>query len=237
MKKISTCLIVAASGLFVLGLFGCAAQPNANAPSTANVTTPAPTPDKAAIEAELTRIENDWPRVIKEHDSAAVQRVEADDISLIYPDGSQGSKQRDIQDIGSGAISADSWELSEIQVNVINNDAAVVTLRTKVVNAKYKTPEGKTQNVSGDFRFVDTFARRNGQWQLIASAGVPIVNPQAPAAKASPVESPAMKASPATKASPSTRASPTIRPSPTTRPSPSTRPSTPRPAATPAPTP
>src|SRR5688500_10234876 len=43
--------------------------------------------DTAAIEAELLRIENDWPRVIKEKDVAAVGRVEADDVVIVYPDG------------------------------------------------------------------------------------------------------------------------------------------------------
>jgi len=36
-----------------------------------------PPPDRAAIEAELTKIENDWPRIIKEHDAAAVRKMEA----------------------------------------------------------------------------------------------------------------------------------------------------------------
>lgn len=219
-------------GISVIGLSGCAAQSNVNGPATnSNMAAAAPTPDKAAIEAELTRIENDWPRIIKEHDGAAVQRVEADDIILVYPDGSLGSKQRDVEDIGSGALTADSWNVLELHVNVLDNDSAVVGLRTNVVNGKYKMPNGKSQNVSGQFRFVDTFARRNGQWQLVGSVGVPIISPSS-TATASPAESPATKPSPAAKALPAE--SPMMKPSP--KASPTTRPS-PRRAATPTATP
>src|SRR5687767_1040167 len=53
----------------------------------------------AAIETELLRIENDWPRVIREKDTAAAGRVMADDVVLIYPDGNVGGKEQDLKDI------------------------------------------------------------------------------------------------------------------------------------------
>ena len=190
--------------------FGCASPQNSNSNTNA-VAAPSvePTPDKAAIEAELTRIENDWPRILKERDVAAVRKLEADDILLIYPDGSVGSKDQDMKDIESGALSADSWELSDLTVSVLDSDSAVVRLRTTVKGGKYKTPDGKTQDVSGEFRSVDTFARRNGQWQLVASATVPVRNPgptaspsATPKPSVSPKPSPSPKSSPAAKASP-----------------------------------
>src|SRR2546425_10181264 len=141
-----------------VGLFsGCGTSQN-NGNTGANMAaTPEPTPDKAAIEAELTRIENDWPRILKERDVAAVRKFEADDILLVYPDGTAGSKEQDMKDIEAGALSADSWDLADITVNVLNNDSAVVRLRTTVKGGKYKMPDGKTQDVSGEFRSVDTF--------------------------------------------------------------------------------
>src|SRR5437879_8935636 len=182
--------------MFVSLLFlqaGCARQDNTNG-ANGSMPTPQATPDIQAITAEITRIENDWPRIIKERDSAAVQRIEADDVMLVYPDGSLGSKQRDITDIGSGALSADSWEVSEIRVNVLDNNSAVVSLRNIVTNGKYKMADGKTQNTSGQFRSVDTFTRRNGLWQLVGSATAQIPGAPPPAAKAAPTGSPAAKA-------------------------------------------
>ncbi len=165
--------------------------------------------DKASIERELLRIENDWPRVMKEKDVEAVKRVLADDVVLIYPDGTVGGKAQDVADLQSGALSADSIEVKDLKVNILSADAAVVTGGTTVKGGKYKMPDGKSIDISGEYRFADTFARRDGQWKIVAGASVPVRQPAAaasPAAKASPsmVASPA--GSPAT--SPATTRTP-----------------------------
>src|SRR5947209_16955462 len=207
---------------------GCANPQNSNNNANAVAAASAePTPDKAAIEAELTRIENDWPRIHKERDAATIRRLEADDIILVYPDGVVGSKDQDVKDIGSGSMSEETQEISDLTVNVLDNDSAVVRLRTTVKGGTYKTSAGQTQNTSGQFVSVDTFARRNGQWQLVASATVPVRNPQltatsspTPKASVSPKPSSSPKSSPAAKASPVIRATPARAASPIKRPSP-----------------
>ena len=195
---------------FLMFLASCQpAAPETN--RSVATSTPAETVDTAAIEAELLRIENDWPRVIREKDVAAVRRVEADDVVVVYPDGSTGDKAQDIKDIESGAMTAESVEMADLKVNVLDKDAAVVTGRVIIKNGKFKLPDGKTIDITGQYRFVETFARRNGEWKLVAAASVPVRQP-GPAAspsaspKASPAASP--KASPAAKASPSPKATP-----------------------------
>src|SRR2546425_11844152 len=117
----------------VAAFSGCASSPNSNSNTNLVVAPSAlPTPDKAAIEAELTRIENDWPRIHKERDAATIRKLEADDIILVYPDGVVGSKDQDVKDIGSGSISEETQEISDITVNVLDNDSAVVRVRTTV---------------------------------------------------------------------------------------------------------
>jgi hypothetical protein len=69
--------------------------------TTQTLATPEPTPDKDAIVAEITRMENDWPRIWKEKDGAAVRRIEADDIILLSFSGMLGSKEQDIKDVGA----------------------------------------------------------------------------------------------------------------------------------------
>jgi ketosteroid isomerase-like protein len=178
------------------------------------------TVDTAAIETELMRIENDWPRVVKERDVAAVQRVEADDAIFVYPDGTTGGKDQDVKDMETGALSADSWEMADLKVNVLDSDSAVVSGRSIVKNGKYKMPDGKTIDISGQYRFVDTFHRRNGEWKLVAGVSTPIRAPIA--ASPSPGASPAAKASPAAVVSPAAKASPVKKASPS--PSPTTTP-------------
>ncbi len=208
-KHVVVTVVLVALGALVTLYFGCTSQPTISNTNSVALASPEPTPDKAAIEAELTKIEMDWPRAIKEKDAAAVRRVEADDVILVYPDGSAGNKDQDVKDIESGALSADSMEVSDIVVRVIDNDAAVVTLRNTVKGGKYKSADGKTQDISGQYRSVDTFARRNGQWQLIGSATVPIRNP-APAASPSP----AAKTTPEIKGTPEKKSTPAMKPTP-----------------------
>src|ERR1041385_4586469 len=215
-RHVTVTAVLVALGALITLYFGCTSQPTTTNTNSVALASPEPTPDKAAIESDLTKIEMDWPRIIKEKDAAAVRKVEADDVVLIYPDGEIGNKDRDVKDIESGALSFDSWDLSDVVVKVLDNDAAVVTLHTTVKGGKYKPADAKAaQDITGQYRSVDTFVRRNGQWQMTASATVPILNP---AAAASP--SPAAKATPTAKAKPEMQGTPQRPLSPVTKPSP-----------------
>src|SRR5437016_3391955 len=196
-------LVTVIAGLLQLG---CASPQPTNTSTNANIAVAEATPDKAAIEAELTRIENDWPRIIKERDAAAIRRMEADDVVIVYPDGTMGGKDQDLKDIESGALSADSWEISDITIKVLDKDSAIATVRSVVKGGKYKTPDGKSADISGEYRSVDTFVRRNEQWQLIGSATVPVRGPSSAA-----MSSPAPKASPSMKPSPTAKTSPAMK--------------------------
>lgn len=207
MRKITLiAALVAVMSLFSLGQMAC--QPAADTNRSDSVAAPNTNSgpevvDTAAIESELRRIENDWPRVVKEKDVAAVGRVEADDAIFIYPDGSLGNKQQDLKDMAEGNLTADSIEIKDLQVKVLDKDAAVVVGHNVIRNGKYKMPDGKTIDISGEFRFVDTFARRNGEWKLVAAASTKIAAPAAsasPAAKALPAVSPAASPRPTVRA-------------------------------------
>jgi ketosteroid isomerase-like protein len=205
--------------IIAITLCGCANRQSSNANASA-VAGAEPTPDKAAIEAQLKALEYDWPRILKERDGATVRKLEADDIIILSPDGSDGSKEGDIKDIEAGQMSEDPQEISDVTVNVLDNDAAVVRSRTTVKGDNHVLVDGKCQTIIHEFRTIDTFVRRNGQWQIVASATVPVRNP-APAETASPTpgkssspgESP-VKPLPTAKPSPARAASPAKKPTP-----------------------
>ena len=226
MKRIAfTVALLSSVSLIVFSQISCQPAANTNTPETAtvNANSGKGVVDTTVIETELMRIENDWPRVLKEKDVEAVRRVEAEDVMVVYPDGKIGTREQDINDIQSGALTADSWEVSDLKVMVIDNDAAVASGRNTVKGGKYKGADGKVNDISGQYRFVDTFARRNGQWKLVASAGAPVREPVADG-------SPAMKASPAASGSPMAKASPSVSPTPRVTPTPRPSPTgTPRP--------
>jgi hypothetical protein len=223
MKKYFSMGAFLVTGLLVLFQFGCASPQNSNT-NTVSVATPEPTPDKAAIEAELTRIENDWPRIIKEHDVATIRKIEADDAVFVYPDGSLGDKAQDVKDMEAGSLSADSWEVLDLKVNVLDNNAAVVSGRNVVKGGKYKMPDGKVTDISGEYRWVDTFVRRNGQWLWVAGAATPMPKGTTAAATSTPKASPSPGASPATRATPSPKPTPALKGTPVPKPSPATKP-------------
>ena len=209
--------LLTAVSLIVFSQMSCQPAANTNTPETAAVNANAgrEVVNTAAIETEILRIESDWPRVLREKDVEAVRRVEAEDVIMVYPDGKVGTRDQDIADIQSGALTADSWEVADLKVLVIDNDAAVAHGRSTVKGGKYKGPDGKVHDISGQYRFVDTFARRSGQWKLVASAGVPLREPVtegSPAMMASPTGSGSPKVSPSV--SPTPRTSPTVTPRP-----------------------
>ena len=53
-------------------------------------------------------------------------------------------------------------ELSEIKVHVYGN--AAVAVGTNTLRGTYKG-----QDISGKYRFTDTWVNRNGKWQVVAS--------------------------------------------------------------------
>ena len=202
-KSLSVTMFLVLIAAITTVFSSCARNSNGNNPS---VVSAEPTPDKAAIEAQLKALEYDWPRILKERDGAAIRKLEADDIMILSPDGSDGSKEGDIRDIESGQMSGDPQEISDVIVNVLDNNSAVVRSRTTVKGDNHVLSDGKCQTIVHEFRTIDTFVRRNGQWQIVASATVPVRNP-APAT--TPSGTPGASASP--NGSPTTNTLPTLK--------------------------
>jgi ketosteroid isomerase-like protein len=154
---------------------------NSSLTTNRNPTPPAETLNVASIEAELKKLEQDWSNSFKTKDVATVRRILADDIVLTYPDGSTGTKNDEVQLAETGAFSADSWDVAESKVTVLNAEAAYMTGRTVVKNGKLKDPRsGQTIDISGEYRFLDVYAKRNGRWQAVASQVTKIAAPPAP---------------------------------------------------------
>src|SRR5882724_1323460 len=200
MKRILPIAALMVPCVFVLFIPGCKPAPETNRTTAENANSQKEQPvDPAAIERELLQLEHDWATAAVTHNAEAVRRVEADDIIVTYIDGSTGTKADDIRDIESGALTAEAWELADVKVKVLDADAAVVTGRGIIKNGKYKGAEGHTQLLKPHYRFTDVFARRNGQWQAVASQTTTIQNPPpspSPTVEASPSPSPSAAGSP-----------------------------------------
>jgi uncharacterized protein (TIGR02246 family) len=131
--------------------------------------------DSGNVEQTILKLEQDWANALKTGDVAAIERIEADDYTFTDPEGKVSGKAEDIADLKSGDFKAQSMDLKDMKVRVLDDDAAVVT---GVMDLK-ATQKGK--DISGQYRFTDVFAKRNGRWQPVASQGTRIAAQQASA--------------------------------------------------------
>ena len=177
MKRSALALFVT---LLALVLGGCQrAATEANRNDAVAATSPAKERvDPAAIEAEILKLEREWMDAPKTKNGEAVRRVVADNAVLVYPDGTVATKADEVRTIEAGDVTSDSFEMLESKVTVIDADAAFIAGRSSIKNGKYKDPNTKkTIDISGEYRFLDVYAKRDGRWQVIASQATKIVAP------------------------------------------------------------
>jgi ketosteroid isomerase-like protein len=108
----------------------------------------------------LMQLERDWNDAVKRRDAAWLERYLADDFMWTSPEGTVNDKAKEITGIKD--LTFETLDSTDMQVRVYG-DTAVMTGST-TVKGKYKD-----QDISGAYRFTDTFVRRDGQWQIAAS--------------------------------------------------------------------
>jgi ketosteroid isomerase-like protein len=161
----------------VLGQAGCqrAAAPTNLADGRAAAT---PTPEKvdvAALEAELIKLDRQWAEGVKTGDADAVRRLIADNIVIANADGSTSSKADEIQAIQSGAITMAAYEILEPKATVVDANNAFVTGRGVIKDGRLKLPNStRPIDISGEYRFLNVYSKRDGRWQAVASQTTPI---------------------------------------------------------------
>jgi len=115
-----------------------------------------------SAEQELIRLENNWNDAIVKHDWAFFDRILAEDYISTNFDGSVGTKADFLEFLKSGESGMASSIVNDTKVRIYG-DAAVVTGRLTTVRELY---QGK--DLSGRYRFTDTWVKRAGQWQCVA---------------------------------------------------------------------
>ena len=118
-------------------------------------------------EDQIKRLEQDWAQATIKSGAAAVDQYEADDIITTDPSGRVTNKAQDKTDLSSGDLKLQSMELSDVKVHVYGNTS--VAAGTNSLKGTYKG-----QDISGKYRFTDTWVKRNGKWQVVASQGVKV---------------------------------------------------------------
>ena len=124
-------------------------------------------PPTQDTEAVLMKMERDAAAALAKRDLAGFGSVLSEDAVLTAPDGAVQTKAQLLGDLKSGNLVIESSVISDMKVRVFG-EAAVATYTT-TDKGKYKG-----RDISGRYRWTDTFVRRAGKWQIVAGQGTPI---------------------------------------------------------------
>jgi ketosteroid isomerase-like protein len=105
-------------------------------------------------------LETRWNEAYRKKDVAVLNRILADDIVIIYGDGTRATKSQDIANIGDEQIESSSLDDFQIQVY---GDTAVVMSRLTATGVR----NGK--KFAAQFRYVDIYRKRAGRWQCVVT--------------------------------------------------------------------
>lgn len=126
----------------------------------------------APTEEELMKLENQWGEAVVKQDFDMLGRILADDYTGTDFEGTIWTKATAIAAFKSGEDVVTSATVDEMKVRTYG-DAAVVIGRTTVQEKL------KGRDLSGQYRFTDTWVRRGGRWQCIAAHGSKLPPPTA----------------------------------------------------------
>ena len=121
-----------------------------------------------ADEATLKKIEQEILDGILKSDTSAAEKYMASDYLGVGPDGVTQNKSEFLSDIKSGTLKLESSKYSDMKVQVADADMAVVMYRS---NDK-GTYKGK--DITGEYRWLDVFVKRDGKWQIAIDQGTQI---------------------------------------------------------------
>jgi hypothetical protein len=151
---ISALVVVAATGIAAALLFGAGGRPALSPLATA-----VPVDDEAVL-VELQQV---LAAAWTSGDRAAIERIIAPGWTSTGPDGSLTDRATVLAQVfETGAHRIRRLEIDDVEARVFG-DAAVVTGRTHGVGEFNDTPYDVV------IRFTDTFVRRDGRWQAVAS--------------------------------------------------------------------
>jgi ketosteroid isomerase-like protein len=128
---------------------------------------------------EIQELETQFGRAVVEGDRAFYERVLAPDFthtshSGVFKTRAQFMAENKFSDKGdtqAGRTRYDDYDVDELAIRIYG-DTAVVTGRT--------TPKGRTalgQPITGQYRYMRVWVRRDGRWQAVAFEGTRIAQP------------------------------------------------------------
>ncbi|MGA2361368.1 MAG: nuclear transport factor 2 family protein [Candidatus Aminicenantales bacterium] len=118
-------------------------------------------PKSGSAEQELLKLEQEWGDALVKPDLAFLDRILGEDYMFTSPEGEVLTKAQMLAELKSGEDVVSSVVNFDMKVRVYGN-AAVVTGHS----TDKETVKGK--DISGEYRWTDTWIRKGGRWQCVA---------------------------------------------------------------------
>ena len=117
-------------------------------------------------EQQIRALLREWDNAYLNRDTAALARILADEFRFEDAGGVTLTKAEYLMSLVKAPdfSRVESFESTDVAV-VLDGDKAVVTGRSRVKGR----PRGSGQAFGGDYRFTDTWIKRNQEWRAIAS--------------------------------------------------------------------
>jgi ketosteroid isomerase-like protein len=124
--------------------------------------------DHSQEEQALMKIQREWAEARVKGDSSYTQRLEAEDCTIVWPDGRIVNKREDLKSM-TGDIVFTEFKIDDLQVRLYGDTGIVLGQGT------IKAHEEKQNLVGGKFVWTDTFLKKDGVWKVVASQVTPVL--------------------------------------------------------------
>jgi len=105
-------------------------------------------------EQALIKIQHEWAEARMKGDSSYTRRLEAENCTVVWPDGSIVNKREDLKSM-TGDIVFTEFKIDDVQVRLYGDTGIVV--------------------VQGTIVWTDTFVKERGAWKVVASQVTPVL--------------------------------------------------------------
>ena len=113
------------------------------------------------------KIQHEWAEARIKGDSSYTRRLETEDCTIVWPDGSIVNKQADLQSMTD--IKFSEFKIQNLQVRLYGDTGIVVG------EGSIKAQKRKQDLIDGKFVWTDTFVKEGDQWKVVASQITPVL--------------------------------------------------------------
>ena len=116
------------------------------------------------VEQEVRTLERAWLDAYEQYDTTAMNAIVADDFVITFPDGSMQTKAQVVESIRTPPAPGNSTRFHTTETRArVYGDTVVLTGR--VVGTYTRGDKTSAEH----YRYTDTYVKRGGRWQVVAS--------------------------------------------------------------------